>query len=276
MKPRRERLEAIGKAVLTGDPSALTTRIKGQVPIDPTKQLVVEDQRIIGNDFSSRRLGLFCAIATRFQQCSFRDIRIEDAVWGGGKKRSEYVECCFDGAKFRSVAPGNARFVNCSFRDIRIYELYGFDVEFINCVFTGRIDAGYLNGTRDQTRKRLRLSERLFGRKTNEIFGNDFSECELVDFAFRTGVDLEKQKLPIGQQYLYLPNAALAIEKARNAVALWPKDEIRRLATIVLNIMADDLNAGQKQQFLRLPIRGEFAVPWEHLRHVLAESVPNP
>jgi uncharacterized protein YjbI with pentapeptide repeats len=246
------------------------------VPTDPGEQLIIEGQRLVGRDLSERRLQYFCAIGSRFQRCSFRDVKFGDAVWGAGRSQSEYTECCFDGAKFRSVVPGNARFVNCSFLNVRIYEFFGFDVELVDCTFSGRIDSGVLNGTRDPLGPRLRLLERLFGRKENEISGNDFSQCELGDFSFRTGIDLEAQRLPTGPHYLHLIDIAWAIRTGRTAIASWPNDEMRRLASILLDLMADDLSAGQQQQFYRLPMRGQFALPWERLRRVLTDSVPNP
>jgi hypothetical protein len=240
-----------------------------QVPTDPDEQLVITGQRLMGRDLSGRNLASFCAIGSRFQQCSFRDVQIEDAIWGAGRTRSEYIECCFDGARFRSVTPGNVRFISCSFRDVRVHELYGHDVELVGCVFSGCIDKGFLNGTRDP--RRLRLLDRLVGRRTNQITGNDFSQCELGDFAFRTGIDLEAQRLPTGPEYLHLPDVALAIRTGRTAIASWQADEFRRLASILLDIMADDLRAGQTQQFFRPATRGQFALPWERLRRALAE-----
>jgi hypothetical protein len=240
------------------------------------EQLVVTGQRLVGGVLSGRRLEYFCAIGSRFQQCSFRDVKFGSAVWGAGRTQSEYTNCCFDGATFRSVVPGNARFVNCSFRNVRIHELYGHDVELVDCVFSGCIDKGFLNGTRDPLGLRFGLFERLVGRKKNQISGNDFSQCELGDFSFRTGIDLEQQQLPTGPQYLHLPDVALAIRTGRGAIASWPIDETRRLASILLDIMADDLRAGQTQQFFRPATRGQFALPWERLRRALADAVPTP
>jgi hypothetical protein len=250
--------------------------VKYQAIKSDDEHLVVTGQRLVGGDLSGRHLEYFCAIGSRFQQCSFRDVRFADAVWGAGRTQSEYTSCCFDEAKFRSVVPGNARFVNCSFRDVRIHELYGHDVELIGCVFSGRIDKGFLNGTRDPLGLRLRLLERLFGRKKNQISGNDFSQCELGDFAFRTGIDLGQQQLPTGPEYLHLPDVALAIRTGRAAIASWPKDETRRLASILLDLMEDDLRAGQTQQFFRPATRGQFALSWERLRRILADAVPTP
>jgi uncharacterized protein YjbI with pentapeptide repeats len=273
MASRRKRLEAIGQAVISGRADAIQARVVGSVAVDPNKHITLEGQQCVGTDFTGRRLDSFHAINSRFLRCSFRDIQIDDACWGAGKNQSHYVECCFDGARFRSVAPGNARFVNCSFRNAHVLEFYAFSVELIDCVFSGRIDHGFLNGTRDRTR--ITFWDRLLGRTRNEISDNDFSRCDLKDFAFRTGVDLTGQKLPIGSKYLYLPDAAAALERGRRAIWSWADDETRRLATILLDIMAKDLSVGQKQQFFQLPNRGQFAVAWERLRVVLADNAPN-
>jgi hypothetical protein len=48
----------------------------------------------------------------------------------------------------------------------------------------------------------------------------------------------------------------------------WEEPEIRRLATVLLDIAEMDLKAGQKQQFFRLPSRGQFAIPAVRLRQV--------
>lgn len=263
MKSRRARLEEIGEAVLTGRPDVLEARETGQVSHDPSRSLVVEGKHLVDEDFSERDLEYFCAIRSHFLRCSFRQIKIEDACWGGGRRQSEYIECCFDGARLRSVAPGNSRFVRCTFRDVRIYEFCGHEVELTDCTFSGRIDGGYLNGTREHTRFRF------FERRKNEISGNDFSKCDLRDFAFRTGVDLTRQKLPGGPQYLYVEDAAKALEKGRIAMTSWEEPEIRRLATVLLDIVEMDLKAGQKQLFFRLPSRGQFAIPAGRLRQVL-------
>jgi hypothetical protein len=266
MKSHREQLEEIGEAALTGRPDTIEARETGQVSRAPSRSLVVEGKRLVNEDFSEKDLKYFCTIRSHFLRCSFREIQIEDASWGGGKRQSEYVECCFDGAKFRSAVPGSARFVRCTFRDVRIYEFYADRVELVDCVFSGRIDGGYLNGTREGTRFRF------FERRKNEICGNDFSQCDLRDFAFRTGVDLTRQKLPGGPQYLYLEDAGQALEKSRTVVASWEEREIRRLATVLLDSVEMDLKAGQKQQFFRLPGRGQFAIPAARLRQVLEDA----
>ena len=165
-----------------------------------------------GADFSGKGLESFCAIGSRFEGCSFSRVKIGSAVWGGGRKRSTYLDCSFDGAKFRSIVPGNARFENCKFRDVRIYEFLAHDVELVNCVYSGRIDRGFLNRTRH------RQGRSFFSRRRNQIVNNDFSGCDLVDFTFRGGVDVTLQKLPSGPKDLYLADASSALERATRRV----------------------------------------------------------
>ena len=45
-------------------------------------------------------------------------------------------------------------------------------------------------------------------RRRNEFRDNDFAELELLDVSFRTGIDLDLQRLPSGQRYTLLPDAA--------------------------------------------------------------------
>jgi hypothetical protein len=266
MTSEQERLESIGRAVAEGRPDAIEARVVGGVKIDPDQHVMISRQRLVGQDLSDKQLQSFHSTRGRFVRCSFRGTRIQDACWGSGKSQSEYLECCFDGAKFSSIAPGNARFVDCSFRGVRIYEFLGHQVELINCTLSGRIDRGFLNGACGPD------APSFFERKRNKITGNDFTECDLRDFAFRTGVNLEEQKLPTGPHYLYLRNAASALARARPAVESWDDSEMQRLASILLDLVQINLNAGQRQQFLCLARRGQFAEPSQRLRELLEDG----
>ena len=52
----------------------------------------------------------------------------------------------------------------------------------------------------------------------NEIEDNDFSRAKLIDVAFRTGVDLTKQRLPSGPECTYLDVAASALRAVPHRV----------------------------------------------------------
>lgn len=42
-----------------------------------------------------------------------------------------------------------------------------------------------------------------------------------MDVAFRTGIDLTKQRLPAGDEYVYLEDAESAVRRARIAFNAW-------------------------------------------------------
>jgi hypothetical protein len=46
-----------------------------------------------------------------------------------------------------------------------------------------------------------------------------FERQYFIHVTFRTGIDLTKQILPCGEDYLYLPHAASAVSRAKARVA---------------------------------------------------------
>lgn len=74
---------------------------------------------------------------------------------------------------------------------------------------------------------------------------------DLIDVAFRTGVDLTKQVLPSGGDYLYLPRAASAVAHAKSRAITWNDDEMRRAATVIIKGLEHELLGGQQQLLLR-------------------------
>jgi len=235
------------------DSIQIQARSVGRVEIDPNSYLVIDSERVANRSFDGVELEKFTAINSRFKNCTFVDARIRDACWGGGRKRTDYVECRFDGAKFGSISPGNVRFVDCSFKNVRISEFFGWDVELINCKFSGALEKGFLNGRRDQSEVGL------FERRRNRIAGNDFSECDLKDFAFRTGIRLERDKLPSGPQYAFIDDLRSSLEGAKAHVADWDSAEDRRLGNAIIQSMEIDLKDGQHQQLYIVNDSGRFA-----------------
>ncbi|MDX1507090.1 MAG: hypothetical protein R3358_02340 [Woeseiaceae bacterium] len=235
------------------DPIRIQARSVGRVEIDPDSHQVIDGERIANRSFDGVELEKFTAINSRFTNCTFVDARIRDACWGGGRKRTDYVECSFDGAQFGSISPGNARFVDCSFDNVRISEFFARDIELIDCKFSGLLEKGFLNGRRDATKFRF------FERRRNKIEGNDFSECELRDFSFRTGIRLERGKLPSGPNYVFIDDLRSALEGARAHVAGWDSANDRRLGDAIIQSMEIDLKGGQRQQLYVVHDTGQFA-----------------
>jgi uncharacterized protein YjbI with pentapeptide repeats len=145
-----------------------------------------------GADWSGKRFSSFVPVGCVFESCSFEGCYFADVCFGGGLEDSRYLGCSFDRVTIRAVAPGNARFESCSFRNVEIIELFGRCIEMVDCEVSGIVRKAFFNGTvPPDIAPDLR-------RNTNAFEGNDFSNATLIDVDFRTGIDLSKQKFPVG------------------------------------------------------------------------------
>lgn len=217
----------------------------GKARIDRTQRVVLDHEELHGVDFSGCKLVQFSAAGSRLEACRFDKTKIEDASFGAGRETSEYVECSFDGARIRFGPGGYARFVRCSFRDVDLRDWFCFTVELVDCTFSGRLRKAFFNGTVPEDKRSSA------GRERNEFFGNDFSAMTLIDVGFRTGIDLTRQKLPSGPDYIYIPEAAEAVQRARASVIGWDDLGLRQPAMTFINLLEEDVAAGQLQLFLR-------------------------
>ncbi|MFN2537801.1 MAG: hypothetical protein ABR549_06560 [Mycobacteriales bacterium] len=208
-----------------------------------TDRLVIENQSLLEADLSSRKVKAFCAIASTFDRCDFRGVRWRDGGMGAGMTPSVYRDCVFDGARIQANPPGRARFERCSFRDVVLKDWYCFNIEMIDCVFTGRIEHSYFNG-------RARQPDETFG--TNEFHGNDFSGAKLVDVGFRTGIDLRLQRLPEDEDLLYVWDGPEAVARAEGAVNTWSDLESRRRAQGLLEHLRRELDGQQRQLIIEV------------------------
>jgi hypothetical protein len=221
-------------------------RVVGRAEIDPNMRVFLDHLSLRDADYSGRVLLRFGAFGSRLEHCRFENARFDDCSFGEGRETSEYIECSFDGLCFGHSNGGFSRFVRCSFRNVNLRDWFCFSAEFIDCIFTGRLKKCIFNGTVPEDDRQW------VGREWNEFHGNDFSGADLVDVAFRTGIDLEQQRLPTGPEYLYLPDAVAAIERARRGLANWmPGTELQRRAMVLVNVYADTVENGQRQLFLR-------------------------
>lgn len=219
-------------------------KIVGRVDIPRDRCIVLDHARLIGEDYSGRNLFQFCTIGCRLEKCRFAQTRIEGAQFGSGRDTSVFVECDFEGARLDGVGV-YCRFERCSFRNVDLSHWICIAAEFIDCTFTGRLRQGVFNGTIPSQ------FQADAGREHNEFHGNDFSGMDLIDVAFRGGIDLTQQRLPSGPQYLYTPDAAAAIERTRIEVETWPASEHRETALAILGGLSDEVREGQVQLFLR-------------------------
>lgn len=223
-------------------------------------------EQVTGADWSRQVLEQFSAVGSTFTECRFDRAKIQQAAFGSGAEQSEYVRCSFDGTSLRALG-GFTRFVNCTFRNVRATKAVPDYLEFVDCTFTGKLtglpfwgaplDApgryqSYATFLARQGRPEPPWLEELFVRDRNDIRGNDFSTATLVDVTFRFGVDLTAQKLPVGDDYVYLPEAATTLPRAQAALAQDPAekaDEARSwLGRVLDRSVAQE---GQHQLFLR-------------------------
>src|SRR5262249_9486511 len=86
----------------------------------------------------------------RFSNCRFRSALLKKAVMGGDTEgiRNEYIDNDFTKADFRGSSWFAAKVERCLFADSRLDKVEFQSVEFVDCVFSGRLDATifYRNG----------------------------------------------------------------------------------------------------------------------------------
>ncbi|MGA9323170.1 MAG: hypothetical protein WBW06_19135 [Xanthobacteraceae bacterium] len=223
----------------------IEARSKGRITITADQRVVLDHARLDGENYSGRTLLQFASIGSHLRACNFDKVRIQSASFGSGRETSEFVECTFNGARMDMGPGGFSRFVRCSFQDVTVRNWICFAVEMIDCTFSGRLDTAIFNGAV------LEDEQALIGRASNEFHGNDFSAMDFRDVSFRTGIDLTKQILPSGEDYLYLPRAASAVAQAKSRVARWDDGEMRRGAGAMIQGLEYALLGGQQQLLLR-------------------------
>jgi hypothetical protein len=221
-------------------------RVVGRMNIPEHQRLVLDHVRLQEEDYSGREFFQFCTIGSRLERCCLKNVCIKNAQFGSGREMSEFIECSCDGASLDMGPGGFARFIDCSFRNVNIRNWICFEVELVRCTFTGRIERAIFNGTVPER-------DRPFARRDrNEFHDNDFSGADLIDVGFRSGINLTRQRLPSGPEYLYLPNAAAAVERLRAALKDWASNEpSRQTALALLKGLEMKVQKGQQQLFLR-------------------------
>ncbi|MBP2329517.1 hypothetical protein JOF56_009902 [Kibdelosporangium banguiense] len=219
--------------------------------------------RLENEDFSNRRLRELVVAAATLVRCDFSRTRVAGGEFGGGFEPSEYVECVFDGCRVKNVLPGRATFIGCSFRDVTIQNLRCHEAQFIDCVFTGLL--------RTVTFSAVPWSTERLGRTRNAYHGNDFAGARLMDVAFRGGIDLDRQRLPEGPEYVLVRNAPEILPAIREQVRTWP-ESLRLDAETSLWILENDCETGQRDLLVRRTLLGRTAEGIDKLAALLIRS----
>jgi hypothetical protein len=234
----------------------IRARVKGRVDVPEDAYLTFQRAERVDETFSGRKLDQMLMLAGSFTRCEFTGMRIGNWVTGSARTTvTRHTECVFDRSRIRFNPGGLARFERCSFREVDLRDWMCFETELVDCVFTGRMRRSFFNGTvREESVEAL-------GRTTNVFRGNDFSGMDLIDVGFRTGIDLSLQRLPTGEQYVYLADAERALERAREQVVASGRVRLRGEHGEVVPVIDAALKTvrdGQRQLLLRKDTYGRI------------------
>lgn len=222
-------------------------RVTYDVP-DPDKGELIKFDGVeaCDQDFSGLKPKKILGVAeSRFIRCSFERLRAPKVCFGAGPTQSVYVECSFDHSRFKANAPGNARFERCTFRDVKIDYMIGQGLEFIDCIFTGRIKDVVFWGSVG-----MDLLVKAYGRVTNEFTGNDLSGADLIDCGFRGGVDLTENTLPLGTGTLVALDGAEALARVKRRVLEMPESPLRERVENLVKADEMSMRMGRGQEHL--------------------------
>ncbi|HEX3828278.1 MAG TPA: hypothetical protein VHV82_13510 [Sporichthyaceae bacterium] len=102
------------------------------------------------------------------------------------------MACGFEGATLQMGPGGYARVRGLLVRERGHRNWICFAVELVGCTFSGRLRKVLFNGTVPPEKQDTAR------RAANRFEDNDFSRADLLDVGFRTGIDLTRQRLPVG------------------------------------------------------------------------------
>ena len=198
--------------------------------------------------FEKARWTAISISASQLDRCIFEDVHSESVNMGGGLTQSAYTDCVFQDCDFVFGAIGNARFTRCRFLRCRLSHFFGTQLEMIDCAFPETsIRQAVFHGASSTAQKGFPARER------NGFIGNDLSSADLVDVDFRGGIDLTKQILPSGPDYIYIADTGIAASIVGEwAAELDPASPDTKQAKSLQRMLEFYHSDGQKQQLLRL------------------------
>jgi hypothetical protein len=196
-------------------------------------------------DFRGLQFDHFGADGTRFIRCDFSGARIAGFI--GIRRRTRFEDCRFAGSHLAHTSLGDVRFLRCVFSDVDITGWADTAAEFVDCRFTGRLtDCKFWGRPRYEWLEPGRLRP---PRTTNDFYGNDFREADLSDVGFVGGVDLTRQRLPDGPQYVRFDRPLERIALVRNMVTGWEPGADREEALIMLDVYSEGGFEDQSELF---------------------------
>lgn len=193
----------------------------------PAAGVVLRGSRLVDVDLSGQRPAVFKAFSSTFERCDLTGASLRAGSMSAGPEPTLWRGCRFRKSDLRGVLPGTARFEECVFEDARLDGWLCRNADFVGCTFSGTLREIVISARPIAT-----TVARAGG--PNEIRGNDFAGTVLDGVEFVRGVDLPAQRLPAGPEYVRVPDAPAAVERALRAVAGWPDGVEREAAERML------------------------------------------
>jgi len=228
---------------------------KGAASSADLRALTIDHQHKTGERFEGLRLTALTVVESSLSNCVFSRMRTRSVCLGAGRTQSAFTDCLFEHCEFTFGAIGNARLVRCRFESCSLENLFGTELEVLDCAFPKTtIRKAVFHG---QT---ISAAEWPARRKNNKFTGNDFSSTRFVDVDFRGGIDLADQKLPNSDDLLYIPDTLVALELVKGICAslLNSDAENRRQCHALAGALEFYGKSNQRTQILQLGAWGEI------------------
>jgi hypothetical protein len=210
-------------------PEEMTVDVAGGRLELPAAGVVLRASRLVDVDLSAQRPAVFKAFASTFEWCDLTGASLRAGSMGAGAEPTVWRGCRFRKSDLRGILPGTARFEECLFDGARLDGWLCRNAEFVGCTFSGTLREIVFSGRPIAT-----TVVTAGGGDPNEIRGNDFSGAVLEGVEFVRGIDLAAQRLPAGPEYVRVPDARGAVERALRAVAGWSDGAEREAAERML------------------------------------------
>ena len=229
-------------------------RLVGRRMVADSERLLLGDQVVQDRSFAEHKWVQLAIWGSTVDRCSFDKQRVEAAQVGGGPNRTIIRDCTFNDSQWGSTSLGKVRFERCSFLRFRANAWLARRVDLVQCTFSGQLRDAVFWASDPQDPG----GDGSFGK--NEIARNDFSACDLVGPAFRGGIDLIDQRMPIAPHYLLVVDARAAVARAYADVVTWKDLEWRRKALNALKTMRSDIDTGQLSLLLDKRLRAHWPI----------------
>lgn len=275
----------------SGPAIEVRAKLKGRVP--PTERAIVSGElrggrlnvgskhvefdgaHVIDVDLSGMSFESFRVRESTFERCDFRRFRSPKTVPAFGSqapRQTVYRECRFENADLRHPLLGEARFERCVFDGAKIERWASTHAEFVDCHFAGKIVSSNFCGRAPDVSTYVRRTP---GReRRNEFRDNDFSSAELVDTAFKFGIDIAAQRWPQSPEYIRLDRLAERFARVRKEIEAWSSESDRKSGLEMLYLYSHYGYEEQQDLFARrdnlptVPRKIRDRV-WDLLEHAL-------